>query len=289
MKKPSARCLGAFRRLSINRRGGLIESAPGLLCLRKSIAKKSGVCNPSPREMGLILSFSNYFQTLWTTAETYLSLKYSVIPLRGDLDTAQPKAAAVPWKVYQSRRATLSDLHNWFIEQQFPALGIVTGRISRLMVLDFDTPELFQYFKVRYPHLTQTRTIQTHRGWHLYFCPPDVPLSSRKGLGVDLLSEGCYVVAPPSTIGETAYRITRGGQPRSLTSSDLHAIHLFLDLLLPQPESSPQLPPHQATNREVPSLPPQSEISASDLNCHLSQGINSRAKSGTFSSSPHRP
>ena len=226
---------------------------------------------------GLILSFSNYFQTLWTTAETYLSLKYSVIPLRGDLDTAQPKAAAVPWKVYQSRRATLSDLHNWFIEQQFPALGIVTGRISRLMVLDFDTPELFQYFKVRYPHLTQTRTIQTHRGWHLYFCPPDVPLSSRKGSGVDLLSEGCYVVAPPSTIGETAYRITRGGQPRSLTSSDLHAIHLFLDSLSPQPESSPQLPPHQATNREVPSLPPQPEISASTLIAtYLKESIRGR-------------
>ena len=213
--------------------------------------------------MGSILPVSNFFQTLSTTAETYLSLRYSVIPLRGDLDTAQPKAAAVPWKVYQSRRATLRDLHNWFIDQQFPALGIVTGRISRLMVLDFDTPELFQYFKVRYPHLTQTRTIQTHRGWHLYFSPPDVSVSSRKGSGVDLLSEGCYVVAPPSTIGETVYRVTRGGQPRSLTSSDLHAVHLFLDSLSPQSEISPRLPPHPATNREVllyhhnPNYPPR--------------------------------
>ena len=126
MKKPSALCLAAIRRLSLNRRGGLMKAHPDFLA-KDIIVKKSGRRNPPWHEMGPILPVSNFFQTLSTTAETYFSLRYSVIPLRGDLDTARPKAAAVPWKVYQSRRATLSDLHNWFIEQQFPALGIVPG------------------------------------------------------------------------------------------------------------------------------------------------------------------
>ena len=80
---------------------------------------------------------SNLSQTLYTTAETYLSLGYSVIPVWGEADPARPKVAGVEWSRYQRRRPTTAEIHKWFLGDTFGGLAIVTGSISRLAVLDF--------------------------------------------------------------------------------------------------------------------------------------------------------
>ena len=181
---------------------------------------------------GLNLSKFNDSQTLLNAAEAYYYLGYSVIPLLGDVDPARPKVAARSWSVYQQRLANLNEFQNWFSpEGGAAALGIVTGRISRLVVLDFDSPDLFADFRRRFPDLLETRTVQSAgRGLpHLYFhLPPHLCLASHKRLGVDLLSDGRYVVAPPSTINDSPYRITRGGMPRALTAHDIQRLQSFL-------------------------------------------------------------
>jgi hypothetical protein len=161
-----------------------------------------------------------------TFAQSYLALGYAVIPVYDN------KVAAVEWKPYQRRRPTEIELQQWFVRQQHTNVAIITGAISRLVVLDFDDPALFQQFEAQYDNLAATRTIQTRRGYHLYFqLPPQLHLASRKLVGVDLLSDGRYAIAPPSTSNGYTYKVTCGGQPKTLGLRDITRIQGFLDSL----------------------------------------------------------
>ena len=193
---------------------------------------------------GYILPDSNDFLTLWTAAQAYLALGYAVIPLHGDANPSRPKVAAMSWKPYQHTYPTDAQLHHWFLVDHCAALGIVTGRISRLVVLDFDTPQRFEAFSRQHPDLADQQVIQTRRGYHIYYhLPPNFNVQTRKGQGIDLLSDGCYVVARPSTINGHTYRLIRGGQPKLLTLAALQRITRFVThhpsppaIFIPPPE-----------------------------------------------------
>ena len=209
---------------------------------------------------GFILPDSNHFLTLFTAAQAYLALGYSVIPLYGDVDPTRPKVAAVPWKDYQHTRPTDIQLYDWFIEHHFAALGIITGQISRLVVLDFDVPHLFEAFSRHCPDLAEHHVIQTQRGYHIYYqLPPNFNVQTRKGQGIDLLSDGCYVVARPSTINGHTYKLIRGGQPKLLTLDDIRRIKAFLE--------------NQAT--PVASSPPKRRITACQGQVETLQDVSS--------------
>lgn len=198
------------------------------------------------------MPFSNLFQTLLSTAEAYLTLGYSLIPLYGDRDLSRPKVAAVPWSAYQQAKPSLDQCQDWFLNHQFAGLGIVTGTISRLAVLDFDTQDSFRDFQSHFPALTETSIVQTRRGYHIYFrLPPNLRLASRKGGGVDLLAEGSYVVARPTVIDGHAYKLIRGGQPALLDLDAIHQIHSFLDERKPSPVTRHQLPVSSFQSAEI--------------------------------------
>src|SRR5258706_1053792 len=114
-----------------------------------------------PGRNGFILPFSNDFQTLLTFAEAYFFLGYSVIPLLGDRDPSRPKIPAIPWAAFQKQRSTPHEYQQWFTKTGFAGLGIVTGRISQLVVLDFDSETLFNRFKAQYPDLLETHTVRS--------------------------------------------------------------------------------------------------------------------------------
>src|SRR5690606_37262133 len=98
------------------------------------------------------------------------------------------------------------------------------------------------------PDLITTRTVLTRRGQHLYFrIPPHLSIASRKLAGVDLLSDGHYVVAPPTVIAGHEYRLGRGGLPKTLTQDGLDRINAFLD-------RHAQKSPARAVQRPEPSL-----------------------------------
>src|SRR4051812_34552791 len=94
------------------------------------------------RQSGFDLQFSNGSSTLLTFAEAYFYLSYSVIPLIGDTDLSRAKVPAIPWTTFQQHRASLNDYAYWFTKSEFGGLGIVTGRISQLVVLDFDSDQV---------------------------------------------------------------------------------------------------------------------------------------------------
>ncbi len=169
-------------------------------------------------------------QTLIDSALGYLALGWSVIPLYGDADPDRPKVAALAWEPFQRRRAREAEVTAWFERQRCAALGLVTGAVSQLVILDFDDAEALRAFERACPDLLATRTVLTRRGRHLYFhVPPQLAIRSRKLDGLDLLAGGRYAVAPPSAIDGHRYSVERGGQPKTLAQRDLDRLDAFLD------------------------------------------------------------
>lgn len=118
--------------------------------------------------------------------------KWSVIPVRAD----GSKAPALPsWKEYRTRYATQEELQNWF-KNQNNWLGIVTGQLSNLSVLDVDTKAPLTQLSVP----TTAIGAATPNGRHLLFKYNESLKNWVKPTNQawDIRTEGGYVVCSPS-------------------------------------------------------------------------------------------
>lgn len=116
---------------------------------------------------------------------------WSVIPV------GRNKKPLIDWKRYQEKLPTVGEITAWW--QRFPNanIGIVTGKISSLVVIDIDprhggSNEHLKDYK--------TPVVKTGGGgWHYYFQYNEV-LQTCAGIqpGIDIRSDGGYVIAPPS-------------------------------------------------------------------------------------------
>lgn len=110
-------------------------------------------------------------------------------------------------------------IRSWFSECPSANLGVATGKWAEntgLLVVDIDVPggyETWKELRAEYPDDAppKTLTVETPSGGrHLYYATtPGVPIKSAKdtlGDSVDTKGHGGYVVAPPSTTGDGAYR-----------------------------------------------------------------------------------
>lgn len=133
----------------------------------------------------------------------YKGLGMSVIPIKqGD------KKPIVKWDAYQSRIASDDEIKKWFTDNPKANIGIVTGKISDLFVIDLDKydKDYREELTAQYiPDSVVCPTVTTPKdGQHLYFSFPDdfnITIGARILPGVDFRGEGGYVVAPPSING----------------------------------------------------------------------------------------
>lgn len=102
------------------------------------------------------------------------------------------------WKPYQERFPTEEEVEHWW--QQFPSanIGIITGKISGITVIDIDDPK-----STPVSTFPPTLTVRTgNGGFHLYYqYAPGFTISARAYAqfpGVDMRSDGGFVVAAPS-------------------------------------------------------------------------------------------
>jgi putative DNA primase/helicase len=134
--------------------------------------------------------------TFYDSALTYLARGWSVFPLQPR--TKEPYTG-FPLKEYQrSKRADEAKLQKWWVEHWPDAnIGICTGAISGFFVLDVDVTDSHNTLLL---DKSLTLTVETGRGYHMYFQLPDFPVGNRAGLltNVDIRGDGGYVVAPPS-------------------------------------------------------------------------------------------
>jgi len=146
----------------------------------------------------------------------------SVIPLEPD-----SKKAAVSWKEFQTRRATENEIRSWWTTQPDYNVGIVTGAISGLSVIDLDGSEAFMSLETYGIELPDTYTVKTPHGQHRYYeHTEDITTQADVLTGIDTRGEGGYVVAPPSVLkdaekGDGTYTVLREQGVQSTWPPDL--------------------------------------------------------------------
>ena len=122
------------------------------------------------------------------TACGYFNLGFSVIPVGVD------KKPLIEWKQYQNECATFQQIEKWM--EMFPEMniGIVTGKISNLIVVDIEAGG-------KTDGLPSTVIAKTGGGgWHYYYKHPGVEVKNATRIRelTDIRGDGGYVVAPPS-------------------------------------------------------------------------------------------
>jgi hypothetical protein len=131
----------------------------------------------------------------------YIGRGWSIIPIRpGD------KRPLVPWEKFQHRHPSEAEACAWFSGRSEAGIGIVTGAISGLVVVDIDVSHggdgALEHLEREHGRLPTTVECRTGGGGrHLYFAHPGgLVVRNKVGLapGVDLRGDGGYVVAPPS-------------------------------------------------------------------------------------------
>ena len=132
----------------------------------------------------------------------YLKNEYSLIPVNGE------KKPYIYWKFYQFKRANIEDVFDWYNRFCDVNIGIVTGDISKLAVIDVDDLNLLPELKEYLPEIKETTRVRTRKGYHYYFSLNGEYVKSTNNLfgkRLELRSNGTYVVAPPSIIKAHRY------------------------------------------------------------------------------------
>jgi len=133
----------------------------------------------------------------------YLKRGYSVIPC-----LPNDKKPAVKWQDYQHRHPTTEEIDKWWTDMPDANIGIVTGKISGITVLDIDGEVGQDSISSMAERPQPTRVIQTPKGWHFYYdYRPDLHTGAGFRPGLDIRSDGGYVVAPPSIINTRQYKV----------------------------------------------------------------------------------
>ena len=152
------------------------------------------------------------FKSWLEAALYYRRLGLSPIPI-----IRNSKKAAVPWKKYQETPPSEEEIYEWNKKYSGGNLGLLTGKVSGLLVVDIDAGhapwppagrELQSAFIVKTPG----------EGFHIYYRYIKGIRNSTSGLarGIDVRAEGGYVLAPPSIIDGKPYRIIKGSLEEAL-------------------------------------------------------------------------
>ena len=107
------------------------------------------------------------------------------------------------WLSLQKKQVSKLEFMKWknlFRDEPGRGIGIITGEVSDLLVVDIDSEEAMEGIKHLLEGVT-TVTVKTPGGWHYYFkyrpgFGNNVGIDPSSGL--DIRAEGGYVIAPPS-------------------------------------------------------------------------------------------
>lgn len=126
-------------------------------------------------------------------AQRYLDEGYSLIPLK-----PKSKEPLIPWTEFQTRRASLTEMTEWLKKWPDMNIGVCTGNISSIVVVDLDGMEGASYGKQNAVHSSVVSL--TGNGRQVFYKWTEHVVNSVKKLapGVDIRGDGGYVVVCPS-------------------------------------------------------------------------------------------
>jgi hypothetical protein len=151
---------------------------------------------------GLFTGPGKVLKHICSTIDEYLKYGYSLIPIDGE------KKPCIYWKKFQYKKAARDVIFNWFHQFCTYNIGIITGQISQLAVIDVDNLSVLPDLRKKLPEITKTTRVKTSRGYHFYFHLNGNRLKSTNSLfgkSLELKCNGSYIIAPPSTIKNHRY------------------------------------------------------------------------------------
>ena len=128
----------------------------------------------------------------------YVNSGWSVLPVKPE----EKRPFMTNWLQYNRMRATKETVENWFRNLSGAGVGVVTGKISNMVVLDVES-----YCKIPLEELLKKYPTQLYSktgsgGYHLFYqYPTGVPkVANRVGIfeGADLRADGGFIVLPPT-------------------------------------------------------------------------------------------
>jgi len=125
-------------------------------------------------------------------ASYYLTqLGWNIIPVGSD------KKPLVDWKEYQTKKVTEARLKTWFMLYPSANIGVITGKISNLTVVDIDPRHNGSYIPFEGIQTVKSKT--GGNGYHVFFRFEE-GFITKAGIqeGIDIRNESGYVVLPPS-------------------------------------------------------------------------------------------
>jgi len=122
----------------------------------------------------------NETKSVYEWALLYIKV-YSVIPVGRD------KKPMIDWKEFQTRKATPEEIKAWFDKPEPPNIGIVTGKISGITVVDIEKGGKWEHYPV-------TQSAKTGGGgYHLYYqYAPGMTNKARIHELTDIRGDGGY-------------------------------------------------------------------------------------------------
>src|SRR5215510_14269362 len=129
------------------------------------------------------------------SALAYLARGWSVIPL-----LPASKQAAIGWSEFRHRRMSNAEATEHWTAHPDHGVGIVTGSVSRLVVLDLHASAAGDPLAASADCPTGYAVSTGSGDLHLYFRHPGryVPCGATARPGITRFGDGGYVVAPPS-------------------------------------------------------------------------------------------
>ncbi len=144
--------------------------------------------------------------------EQLIKKGFSLIPLQRN---SRVPIERFSWKQFQYKRASIKEVFGWYRKFGDINLGIVCGSVSRLAGIDADDKNQLPTLEEVIPELWLTTRVKTPKAgrYHFYFSTNGDKVKSTSKLlglsGIELKSEGTYVVAPGSVVDGVRYGYER--------------------------------------------------------------------------------
>ena len=135
----------------------------------------------------------------------------SAIPLNG-----KRPHFSIKWKQFQTAVPSSHQIDDW-VRRGFASYGIICGRVSQgIIVIDFDSCELYEGFCSSFHYIQDTYTVRTRRGFHVYL-KTKFHVAPRSFEHCDIKGDGGYVVGAGSVIEGHRYCVARNTSIRTIT------------------------------------------------------------------------
>lgn len=149
--------------------------------------------------------------TMLEHALSYLQLGYPVFPVCSPAMVGHKHAGAdcknvgkrplTLWETYQQRLPTIQEVKTWWTRWPNANIGMPTGKLSGIVVLDADSGEA-KKLAMEQGGVDRTPAVFTGKpgGIHFWLAHPGVEVSNfaHKRPGLDFRGDGGYVLVPPS-------------------------------------------------------------------------------------------